>query len=38
MCVLRLAAGTLIATDLIGNGVLAMLQNPSELDRLMVAP
>jgi cytochrome P450 len=34
MCSLLLAAGNLTTTDLIGNGVLALLRNPTELDKL----
>ena len=38
MCSLLLAAGNLTTTDLIGNGVLALLQNPDELRKLQDDP
>jgi cytochrome P450 len=38
MCSLLLAAGNLTTTDLIGNGVLALLQNPEELRKLRDDP
>jgi cytochrome P450 len=38
MCALLLAAGNVTTTDLIGNGVLALLQNPSELKKLQDDP
>ncbi|HSP55860.1 MAG TPA: cytochrome P450, partial [Dehalococcoidia bacterium] len=38
MCGLLLAAGNVTTTDLIGNGVLALLQNPSELQKLQNDP
>ncbi len=34
MCGLLLAAGNVTTTDLIGNGVLALLQNPGEIKKL----
>jgi hypothetical protein len=38
MCSLLLAAGNLTTTDLIGNGVLALLRNPDELRKLQDDP
>ena len=38
MCGLLLAAGNVTTTDLIGNGVLALLQHTSELDKLRADP
>ena len=38
MCSLLLAAGNLTTTDLIGNGVLALLRNPGELKKLQDDP
>jgi cytochrome P450 len=38
MCSLLLAAGNLTTTDLIGNGVMALLRNPEELKRLRDDP
>jgi hypothetical protein len=38
MCSLLLAAGNLTTTDLIGNGVLALLRNPKELEKLQDDP
>lgn len=38
MCGLLLAAGNVTTTDLIGNGVLALLRHPSELDKLRRDP
>lgn len=38
MCGLLLAAGNVTTTDLIGNGVLALLRNPSELRKLRDDP
>lgn len=38
MCALLLAAGNVTTTDLIGNGVLALLQHPDQLDRLRADP
>ena len=38
MCGLLLAAGNVTTTDLIGNGVLALLQNPNELRKLQEDP
>jgi cytochrome P450 len=38
MCSLLLAAGNLTTTDLIGNGVLALLRNPVELKKLQDDP
>jgi cytochrome P450 len=38
MCSLLLAAGNLTTTDLIGNGVLALLRNPDELKKLQDDP
>jgi cytochrome P450 len=38
MCGLLLAAGNVTTTDLIGNGVLALLRHPSELEKLRDDP
>ena len=38
MCSLLLAAGNLTTTDLIGNGVFALLRNPDELKKLREDP
>jgi cytochrome P450 len=38
MCSLLLAAGNLTTTDLIGNGTLALLRNPGELQQLQDDP
>lgn len=38
MCTLLLAAGNVTTTDLIGNGVLALLRNPDELRKLQDDP
>jgi cytochrome P450 len=38
LCQLMLVAGNLTTTDLIGNGVLALLRNPSELAKLRAQP
>ncbi len=38
MCALLLAAGNVTTTDLIGNGVLALLQNPDQLEALRADP
>jgi cytochrome P450 len=38
ICRLLLAAGNVTTTDLIGNGVLALLRNPSELAKLTARP
>jgi cytochrome P450 len=38
MCGLLLAAGNVTTTDLIGNGMLALLRNPSELRKLREDP
>ena len=38
MCALLLAAGNVTTTDLIGNGVLALLQHPDELAKLRADP
>jgi cytochrome P450 len=38
MCALLLAAGNVTTTDLIGNGTLALLQNPDQLRRLRDDP
>lgn len=38
MCALLLAAGNVTTTDLIGNGVLALLRNPGELRKLQADP
>ncbi len=38
MCSLLLAAGNVTTTDLIGNGTLALLRNPSELQKLRDDP
>jgi cytochrome P450 len=38
ICGLLLAAGNVTTTDLIGNGVLALLRNPSELAKLTTRP
>lgn len=38
ICTLLLVAGNLTTTDLIGNGVLALLKNPSELAKLTDRP
>jgi cytochrome P450 len=38
ICLLLLAAGNLTTTDLIGNGVLALLKNPNELAKLIDRP
>ena len=38
MCGLLLAAGNVTTTDLIGNGVLALLRNPGELHKLQADP
>lgn len=38
ICRLLLAAGNVTTTDLIGNGVLALLRNPGELAKLMTRP
>ncbi|MEE8466554.1 MAG: cytochrome P450 [Dehalococcoidia bacterium] len=38
MCVLLIFAGHVTTTNLIGNGILALLQNPSQLERLRQQP
>ncbi len=38
MCILLLAAGNETTTNLIGNGMLALLRNPRQLDRLRREP
>jgi hypothetical protein len=38
MCQLLLVAGNVTTTDLIGNGVLALLRNPTELAKLRAQP
>ncbi|MGI8925497.1 MAG: cytochrome P450 [Tepidiformaceae bacterium] len=38
MCGLLLLAGNLTTTDLIGNGVLALLRNPAEMEKLRADP
>ncbi|MDP9238316.1 MAG: cytochrome P450 [Chloroflexota bacterium] len=38
MCALLLAAGNVTTTDLIGNGTLALLQNPDQFQKLREAP
>jgi cytochrome P450 len=38
MCALLLVAGNMTTTDLIGNGVLALLDHPDQLDRLRRDP
>jgi cytochrome P450 len=38
LCHLLLVAGNLTTTDLIGNGILALLRNPSELAKLRAEP
>ena len=38
MCALLLAAGNVTTTDLIGNGTLALLQNPDQLQKLRDDP
>lgn len=38
MCALLLVAGNMTTTDLIGNGVLALLDHPEQLDRLRRDP
>ncbi len=38
MCALLLAAGNVTTTDLIGNGVLALLQHPAEMGKLQADP
>ena len=38
MCGLLLAAGNVTTTDLIGNGMLALLRNPAELAKLQTDP
>ncbi|PKB71348.1 MAG: hypothetical protein BZY87_05700 [SAR202 cluster bacterium Io17-Chloro-G6] len=38
MCVLLIFAGHVTTTNLIGNGILALLQNPSQLERLRHEP
>ena len=38
VCTALLIAGNVTTTDLIGNAVLALLQNPSELDKLLAEP
>ena len=38
ICLLLLSAGNITATDMIGNGVLALLNSPNELAKLVDRP